>query len=353
MSRPSHRLLVPTRGRATGVPRPAELARVVLAACIATSVAACGSSSQGDGAAGTPTTTAAATAASTAAAPSESAEPPTVAVTTNILGDVTRAVAAGEVEVLDLMPRGADPHSYALSAADAERVSDSDLVIANGLGLEEGIVGVIERATDGGVEVIEVAPLLDPLPIATGGDPDPHVWTDPSRMIRAVEIIADELDDLVGPDAATRIDAAADDYIADLRELDVQITERVAALPEDRRRLVTNHHVLGYFADHYGFEVLGAVLPSGTTLASPSAADLADLAELIRDSGVPAIFAETSQPDRLVEVLAEEVGIEITIAELYSESLGDPDGPAGSYLAMMRYNADTIIEALADGSAPG
>jgi zinc/manganese transport system substrate-binding protein len=285
---------------------------------------------------------------STGSAPAaEPVDPPMVAVTTNILADVVAAISKGRVEVLDLMPRGADPHSFALSAAETARVLDADLVVANGLGLEEGLVEILGRAADGDVEILEVAPLLDPLPFAVEGAADPHVWTDPGRMVVAVEMLGARLAELVDDEAATDIAAASERYIAELVELDAEIEGAVASLPAERRRLVTNHHVLGYFADRYGFEIIGAVLPSGSTLASPSAADLAGLAQVIRDSGVPAIFAETSQPDRLIEVLADESGLDVTVESLYSESLGPAGGVAGSYLDMMRFNATTITAALA------
>lgn len=293
------------------------------------------STGPGDGAAGTPP-----------------ADPPVVAVTTNILADVTREIGGDDVEVLDLMPRGADPHSFGLSAALTAEVVDADLIVANGLGLEEGLVGVLTRAAGDGVPVFEVGPELGPLAYsaeiaATGPDLDPHVWTDPTRMAVAADLLAERLVALTADtDAAGRIRARAAAYAARLDELDAEIDAAVDALPVDRRRLITNHHVFGYFAERYGFDVLGAVIPSGTTLASPSAADLADLAAVITDAGVPAIFAETSHSTRLVEVLASEVGLDVDVVSLYSESLGDEGGPAGTYLDMMRFNALTIAEAL-------
>ncbi len=278
-------------------------------------------------------------------------ERPVVAVTTNILADVVRAVGGDEVEVIDLMPRGADPHSYSLSAADTRRVLEADLVVTNGLGLEEGIATTLRQASGDGVPVLEIGPALAPLPYradiaAKGPTLDPHVWTDPLRMVDAAGLIADELAGRVAPNRARAVRDSADRFRNELRSLDADIARRTAALPPERRRLVTNHHVLGYFADRYGFEVIGAVIPSGTTLASPSARDLADLAGRIRQARVPAIFAETSQPDRLVQVLADEVGLRVRVARLYSESLGPPDSPASTYLGMMRYNASTIVDAL-------
>jgi zinc/manganese transport system substrate-binding protein len=122
--------------------------------------------------------------------------------------------------------------------------------------------------------------------------------------------------------------------------------ESFSAIPSAQRALVTNHHVFGYLADRFHFRVIGAVVPGGTTLAAPSAADLHALAEAIREAGVPAIFAESSQPDRLVQVLAREASVEVEVVALYTESLSEPGEAAETYLAMMRTNTDRITAAL-------
>jgi zinc/manganese transport system substrate-binding protein len=109
---------------------------------------------------------------------------------------------------------------------------------------------------------------------------------------------------------------------------------------------VTNHHVFGYLAQRYDFEILGAVIPSGTTLASPSSADLASLAEAIRAAGVPAVFADSSQPDRLAQVLAEQAGLDVKVIPLFSESLTEPGKGAGTYLELMRANTESIVAGL-------
>jgi zinc/manganese transport system substrate-binding protein len=280
----------------------------------------------------------------------EEAERPVVAVSTNILADVVGVLAGDDVEVLDLMPRGADPHSFGLSAAQAAQVESAHLVVTNGLGLEEGLVARLEALATTGVPIVEIGPFLEPIPYgddvaAQGPSIDPHVWTDPIRMITAVEVLADLLTELQ-PSAADRIAARAETYAAALRELHSWIEEELDVVPFERRRLVTNHHVFGYFADRYGFEVVGAIIPSGTTLASPSAADLAGLATQIRAAGVSTIFAESSQPTRLAEVLASEVELDVQVVTLFTESLGPIEGEAGTYLDMMRFNARAIVASL-------
>lgn len=279
---------------------------------------------------------------------------PSVVVTTNILGDIVDEVAGDVVDVEVLMPAGSDPHSFGISAAQAERLEDADLIVANGLGLEEGVARNVAAAADLGVAVLEVAPELHPLRYGDeagdqSGSFDPHVWTDPTRMIDAVGVIADEVRDLPGVDS-TVLDAAADGYAEQLSAMDTSMADRFEVIPAGDRQLVTNHHVFAYFAERFDFEVVGAVLPSGTTLASPSASDLEELAAVLRDTGVPAIFADSSQPSRLAEVVASEVGIDIEVVGLFTESLGPPGSGAETYLEMLDTNADLIVGALTDSS---
>lgn len=274
---------------------------------------------------------------------------PVVAVSTNILADVVSEVGGPDLEVIDLMPRGADPHSFGLSAEQAARIETADLIITNGLGLEEGLATTLERLA-GDVPILEIGPYLDPITYssdvaATGPSVDPHVWTDPLRMVTAVEVITSELATLA-PHAEDGIAERAETYTAELEDLDRWIAERIGGIDPERRRLVTNHHVFGYFADRYGFVEVGAVIPSGTTLASPSAADLAELAGQIEDSGMSTIFADSSQPDRLAQALASEVGVHVEVVSLYTESLGPPGSGAATYLEMMRYNAEAIVASL-------
>ncbi|BDT92568.1 zinc ABC transporter substrate-binding protein AztC [Nocardia sputorum] len=273
-----------------------------------------------------------------------------VVVTTNILGDLTRAVAGDAVEVTVLMPANADPHFFAVSAQQAAELERASLIVYNGLGLEESVLRNVEAAEQDGVASVAVGAAIDPIGYTTedaDGRPDPHFWTDPRRVRRAVEVIRDRIVDRVpGVDAAA-VRAGADRYLAELDRLERWMTERFATIPAERRKLVTNHHVFGYLARRFGFEVVGAVVPGGTTLASPSPSDLSALAGTIRAAGVGAIFADSSQPDRLARVLAEQAGVRVQVISLYSESLTEPGGGAGTYLEMMRANTEAIVRGLA------
>ncbi|MGN7778340.1 zinc ABC transporter substrate-binding protein AztC [Mycolicibacterium sp. 22603] len=272
-----------------------------------------------------------------------------IVVTTNILGDVVRNIVGDTAPVRVLMQAGADPHSFGMSAQDAAAMNDASLVVYNGLGLEENVIRNVDSAAAQGVPTLAVGERIDPIRYADGesaGTADPHFWTDPQRMITAVDVIEQNLlRDVAGIDRDA-LSRNADAYRDQLRVLDRHMLDGFAALPADRRKLVTNHHVLGYLAQRFGFEVIGAVVPSGTTLAAPSPSDLQSLVGAIDSAAVPAIFVDSSQPDKLARVLAEDAGVHVRIVALYSESLSAPGTPGATYLDMMRANTDAIVTGL-------
>jgi zinc/manganese transport system substrate-binding protein len=289
-----------------------------------------------------------------------SGERPKVVVTTNIIGDMVGEVIGEEADVEVIMPLGSDPHDFEPSARQAEAIEEADLLVVNGAGFEEGLLGVIESAEKSGTPVFAFADEVKLLEF-TGehaeeeedehageeeGTDDPHIWTDPARMITAVEAVAARLGELEGVDAEV-IDSQATAYVDELESLDGDIETMMGEIPDERRVLVTNHEVFGYFADRYGFDVVGAVVPSLSTNAEASAGELTALAELIATEGVPAIFAETTQSTELADALADEAGGDVEVVELFSESLGESGSGAETYLDMMRTNAERIVEALA------
>ncbi|MEU3233316.1 zinc ABC transporter substrate-binding protein AztC [Nocardiopsis alba] len=275
-----------------------------------------------------------------------------IVVTTNILGDVTREIVGDEAEITVLMKPGADPHSFGISAREAAILENADLVVHNGLGLEEGIARNVAAAEEAGVPTLEVAAEVDPLPYtsdADEGSPDPHFWTDPVRMLTAVDLITEHVVAEVDGVDAEAVRAGAESYAAEIEELDGWMSDEFGSLPAESRRLVTDHHVFGYLADRYDFEVIGAVVPGGTTLASPSSADLKDLSDAVAEAGVSAVFSDSSQPDRLVTVMAEEAGVDIEVIPLHSESLSAEGEGAATYLEMMRANTEAITDGLRGG----
>jgi len=274
---------------------------------------------------------------------------PLVVVTTNILGDVVQNLVGPEAEVLTLMRPNSDPHSFEISAREAARILGADLIVANGLGLEEGLQQQLDAAEAAGVPMLAAGEVIDPLPYAAGtgsNTADPHFWTDPARMIEVVDAVTAAIQaEVDGVDTAA-IEAQAAAYTAELRTLDAEMTAAFAAIGPERRNLVTNHHVFGYLADRFDFAVVGAVIPGGSTLAAPSASDLRSLVDAIDAAGVSTIFAESSQPDRLVQVLADEAGLDVAVVHLFTESLSEPGAGADNYLTMMRTNTERIATGL-------
>ena len=362
-----------------------------------------------------------------AAAP---ADAPTVAVTTNILGDVVANLVGDQMNVMTVMPVGADPHDFQASAQQVAAMGDASVLISNGAAFEEGLLDVIETAESDGVPVFEAIAVVSTIEFGEDvhghedeedehghedededehgdeeeghdedeeghddededehghdededehGDEeeghdedeeghddededehghegedvhahdgaDPHFFTDPARMAIAAEGIADFLIDNVEGIDAEVVRANADAYIGELNALDSDVAATFAAMSDDERVLVTNHEVFGYFADRYDFEVVGTVIPSGSTADGANAQVLAELTEIIEHEGVPAIFGDTSSSDELIQTLADEVG-EVEVIELFSESLGDSDSDGATYIEMVRTNADRIAGALA------
>lgn len=283
---------------------------------------------------------------------------PLVIVTTTILGDIVSETSGGAVQVEVLMPVGADPHDFAVSARQAARLREAVLVVANGVGLEEGLLDVIDAAEADGVAVMRVAELLDPQSVVIGEaaselgqEPhtldshnglDPHVWLDPVRMSRAVELIAGRL----STEADVDVTNSAAVYRASIQDLHTEIAAMIEEVPPEQRKLVTNHYSFGYFADRYGLTMLGAVIPATTSGAETSASDFAALIHLLKWEEISVVFGSTTEPTTLAEALAEELGREVRVIELYTGSLGDTGSSADTYLDMMRTNARLIAENL-------
>ena len=176
------------------------------------------------------------------------------------------------------------------------------------------------------------------------GEFDPHVWMDPTLVTAWAEEIAEALAE-VDPDHGADYAERADALVGELHGLDAWVRERVAAIPRDRRILVTDHDVFGYFADRYGFTVLDTIIPGFSTVSEPSARHLASLREAIAEHGVPAIFVGLTVSSHVAQVVADDLGIEVV--SVYTGSLSEPDGPAATYPDFIRTNVDRIVAALA------
>jgi zinc/manganese transport system substrate-binding protein len=285
------------------------------------------------------------------AAPSSSSGPsrslPRIVVTYSVLGSVVKQVVGDKGEVVVLMPNGANPHEWSPSAKDVGTMLKADLVIDNGLGLEGNLQDPLKEAKAQGVRVFTVADHITVRKVKAGqgvdssdpdqaaGADDPHLWMDPLTMKQWIDPVVVALKE-VGSDAA----ASGAKVDADLDALNADVESIVARIPLEQRRLVTGHESMGYFADRYQFDLIGAIVPSITSQAEASAGALADLTAKIRAAHVPAIFAEIGTPAATVKAIASDSGTKVV--ELSTHNL-----PAdGTYRSFMIDIATKIADAL-------
>lgn len=279
-----------------------------------------------------------------------------VLTSTTFLADITQNIAGNRVSVGSLLPVGADPHAYQAAPADVAKIAESHLLILNGLDYELFIAPLLDAARVGGEGlVIEATAGLNPRSAernANGAESgkgaeqearDPHMWLDPNLVITYVKNIRDGLIQIDAEGAET-YKTNADAYIAHLKELDAWIVEQVNTIPAERRLLVTNHEALGYFAERYGFEVVGAVIPSMSTDAGTSAKEMSTLIEQIKSAGAPAIFLGEVENSDLANQIAAETNAKV-VDDLYLESL-TAGAPAATYIDMMKHNVSRIVDAL-------
>ena len=265
---------------------------------------------------------------------------PDILTTTTILADITRNVVGDRFTVQALVPAGSDPHSYQSVPQDVTKINKSKVLVIHGADYEKFLQPLLENA--GAKEhVIDVSTGVRLL--SNEDSTDPHLWLDPNNVIAYTENIREGLKQF-DPNGAEIYDANASAYIDKLTELDAWINGQVAQIEPQRRVLVTNHESFGYFAERYGFRVVGAVIPSFSTDASPSAQQMADLIEQIQLHQAPAIFLDASDNPDLANQIAAETGVKV-VTDLHLESLTN-GAPAGTYIDMMRDNVTKIVQAL-------
>ena len=335
-----------------------------------------------------------------------SADKPSIVVTTNILGDVVSNMVGDSFNVEVIMPPGSDPHDFQASAQQVEKMMSADLLIVNGANFEEGMLSVIESAEADGVMVFEAISVVSQLEGSDDhghddheghddhddheghddhddheghddhdddkdhddheghddhddheghddhddheghdhGGIDPHFFTDPARMAVVVEELSEFLVANF-PNVDQGFVSTANDYAQELIDLDEEVNEILSEIPQEGKVLVTNHAVFAYFADSYGFEILGEIIPSASTLSSANAQQLASLADELSSNSVKAIFADASASDTLARTLAAEVG-GIEVITLFTESLGEPGSSGANYIEMVKFNAQAIASGL-------
>ena len=278
-----------------------------------------------------------------------------VVATTGMIADIARQVGGERVQVTGLMGPGVDPHLFKASEGDVGTLAQADIILYNGLHLESKMGDVFAQMRDriptvAVAEALDTAVLLRPPEFA--GAFDPHVWMDVGLWRHAVERVRDALSELDSAHAEQyRADAAR--YLTELDSLDAYVRAQVQRLPEERRVLVTAHDAFNYFGRAYAFDVRG--LQGLSTATEAGTADVRALAVFIRERELPAIFVETSISPRTIEAVqaaTRALGHDVRIGgSLYSDALGNPGTPAGTYIGMIRHNIDTIVAALLGATA--
>ena len=314
-----------------------------------------------------------------------------IVATTSILGDIAATLAQDDAEVTVLMPPGVDPHGYEPSASDGRVLREADLIIANGLQLEENLVSVLEAVEEEGGNILSLAEQLDPIEFDwdgpghshgddehddahedddhghsnddddhghtdeddhghSHGEEDPHFWFDPLRTADGVALIAEAIAEVDDHLDAEEWMERADAYAQELEELDAEMVAMFDTIPSGNRTLVTNHDALGYLAVRYDFEVVGTVVPGASTQAEADSRSFAELVETVERAGVEVVFAENTDSTVLAEQLASEVvgrsDLEVEVVRIYTDALGEEGSGADTYTGLLRTTSTLITEAL-------
>jgi len=264
-----------------------------------------------------------------------------VLATFSILGDLVKNIGGDRVDVSTLVGPDSDAHVYAPSPADARKVADAKVVISNGLGFE-GWMSRLVRASGSKAPIVVAANGIIVGKAGASGEADPHAWQSAANVKVYVANIRDAL---IAADPAGRdtYPANAAAYLAKLDALDAEIMAAIAAIPTDRRRIISSHAAFGYFQEAYGIEFIA---PQGvSTESEASARDVARIITQIRRLKIPAVFLENISDPRLMQRIAQETGVRIG-GKLYSDALTGEKGDAPTYLDLMRHNVKQLTAAL-------
>jgi ABC-type Zn uptake system ZnuABC Zn-binding protein ZnuA len=263
-----------------------------------------------------------------------------VVATTTQVADFARVVGGDRVRVTSLIKPNVDAHDYEPSPADIDAIARADLVLQNGVGLEEWLDDTIKSSGFQG-EVVDTSQGVA-LRQDEGGERDPHIWQNPRNARLMVANIERALA-TAEPAAATRFAANLAAYTRELEALDAEVARQIDSLAN--KKLVTNHDAFGYYIDRYGLELVGSVIPSSDTSAELSGRDIRDLVAKIKAAKVKAVFTEATLPPRTAETIASETGVKVVGGEhaLYGDSLGPAGSDGDTYLKMIRHNTATIV----------
>jgi manganese/zinc/iron transport system substrate-binding protein len=274
-----------------------------------------------------------------------------VVATTGMIGDIVKNVGGDYVEVISLMGPGVDPHLYKASEGDVQRLQNANLIFYNGLHLEAQMGEALEKMNEFGVTTVAVTNKIDPAllnaPPEFKGNYDPHVWFDVSMWMKAVEQVRETLVE-TDPAHRSEYEANAEAYLNQLEELHQYVLTQAQTIPVEKRVLITAHDAFNYFGEAYGFEVRG--LQGISTEAQAGTGDVQELVNFIVERQIPAIFVESSVPQRNIEAVqaaVQDQGFNVVIGGLlFSDAMGTAGTPEGTYIGMVTHNIDTIVNAL-------
>jgi zinc/manganese transport system substrate-binding protein/manganese/iron transport system substrate-binding protein len=276
-----------------------------------------------------------------------------IVATTTQVADFARVIGGDRVQVTSLLKPNVDAHDFEPSPADIDAIATSPILIENGFGLEEWLADTVEASGFKGTQVdagAGITPIEGSPEQAEAGDEhaeegdDPHVWQSVANakvMVGNIQRALAKAD----TEGASVYKANLDAYTTQLDQLDAEIKRQVATVPAAQRKLVTNHEAFNYYAKAYGFEVVGAIIPSFDSSAELAVKDINELVAKIRSTGVKAVFSESSLPPNTAQTIGEEAGVRVVAGEnaLYGDSLGPAGSDGATYLDMMRHNTRTIV----------
>ncbi len=274
-----------------------------------------------------------------------------IVTTTSMITDLVKNIGGDKVSVTGLMGAGVDPHLYKASEGDVSKLSQADMILYNGLHLEGKLVEVFENMQRQKINTIAISDALDKKDLISSNlfasNYDPHIWFAVENWEKATQFVAGELSKAL-PEHREEFQANAKKYLGELKALKTELTEEINTLPEEQRRLVTAHDAFNYFGRSFGFDVVG--LQGISTATEAGVQDVQKTASYIIDHKVKAIFIESSVPKRTVEALQAAVNsknYQVAIGgTLFSDALGNPGTPEGTYIGMFRYNVKTIVNSL-------
>ncbi len=268
-----------------------------------------------------------------------------VVATTGIVADVVNNIGGDKIELFVLIPAGADPHTFQPRPADYSKMIEADVVFINGAGLEE----FMSKSMKEMVRKVSVVSLSDGLKLKMSlskkGEPNPHVWFYPQNIEAWAMRIAESLKQL-DPSNSDYYDKNMKSYVASLESLDKWIRNEVGEIPRDRRKLITDHYFFDYFADNYGFDVVGAIFRSHTTAAQPSAKDISELVDSVKRNNVRVILIGKYSNRKVADEIAKESGA--VVVPIYTGTFDKEGGDVNNYIDLMRYDVRMIVEHLKD-----